>query len=114
MLILNQNTKVFRRYQNRRSNNQRFAGLKFSPRLEHVRYKVEIMQFLNGEVRRVEVVSDAFQIRISPSVVELQRELLRIYQEANYSVDEFIRIIHKINDENDESVSNNYSLIFAY
>lgn len=112
MLILNQNTKVFRRYQNRRSNNQRFAGLKFSPRLEHVRYKVEIMQFLNGEVRRVEVVSDAFQIRISPSVVELQRELLRIYQEANYSVDEFIRIIHKINDENDESVSNNYSLIF--
>jgi len=70
------------------------------------------MQFLNGEVRRVEVVSDAFQIRISPSVVELQRELLRIYQEANYSVDDFIRLIHKINDENDESVSNNYSLIF--
>ena len=112
MLILNQNAKLFRRYQNKRSNNQRFTGLKFSPRLEHVRYKVEIMRCLNGKVHRVQVVSDAFQIRISPSVVELQRELLKIYQEANYSVDEFIRIIHKINEEGDESVSNNYSLIF--
>ena len=112
MLILNQNAKVFRRYQNRRSNNQRFTGVKFSPRLEHVRYKVEIMKCLNGEVRRVQVVSDAFQIRISPSVVELQRDLLKIYQEANYSVDEFIGIIHKINEENDESESKNCSFIF--
>ena len=112
MLIINESTKVFRRHRNRRLKNQRLAGFKFSPRLEYVRYKVEVMQFLNGEVRRVQVVSDAFQIRISPAVVELQRELLKIYQEANYSVDEFIRIIHKINEEDDKSLSNNYSLIF--
>lgn len=113
MLILNQNAKVFNRDQNKRSNNKRFTGIKFSPRLEHVRYKVEIMQCLNGGVRRMQVVSDAFQIRISSSVVELQRDLLKIYQEANYSVEEFIRIIYKINQEEEDKIqSKNYPFIF--
>jgi len=95
-----------------RSKNQRLAVFKFGSRLEHVRYKVEINQFLNGEVRRVQVMSDAFQIRISPSVVELQRELLQVYQEANYSTDEFIGIIHQINKEDDINTSRSYAFIF--
>lgn len=95
-----------------RSKNQRLAVIKFGSRLEHVRYKVEVKQFLNGEVRRVQVMSDAFQIRISPSVVELQRELVQVYQEANYSIDEFIGIIHQINEENNINTSRSYSFIF--
>ena len=112
MLIINQSAKVFIKYRNMRSKNQRLAVFKFGSRLEHVRYKVEINQFLNGEVRRVQVMSDAFQIRISPSVVELQRELLQVYQEANYSTDEFIGIIHQINKEDDINTSRSYAFIF--
>jgi hypothetical protein len=112
MLIINQSAKAFIKYHNMRSKNQRLAVFKFGSRLEHVRCKVEIKQFLNGEVHRVQVMSDAFQIRISPSVVELQRELLQVYQEANYSIDKFIEIIHQINKEDNINTSRSYSFIF--
>jgi hypothetical protein len=92
--------------------NQTLPRLKFGTMLEHVRYKVELEHYLNGEVHRIEVISDAFQIRISPSVAELQRELSLVYQEANYSVDDFIRNIHQINGEDDSNSSRSYSFIF--
>ena len=112
MLIVNQGAKALIKRSSLRRKNQRFIGFNFGSRLEYVRYRVEVEKFINGEVRRIPVISDAFQIRISPAVVELQRELIQVYQEANYSVEEFKRIIHQINEHDDANSSRSSSFTF--